>query len=182
MTQRKEWLKKHQENLEWLIVFLISIGIYFASTPFGFITILSIDVLKSLIEAEATILGLYGIIVAYMLTSYDNRLDRLEQQKFDLKIKHEDNDIKEIEGRIGKIKERKRKTVWGVLLASGSLIFSFMLSITTLGIVSMDVDSIEYSTKMDIAFRISPVASMFLFLGIFAISLVLLRIGKEPEY
>lgn len=61
MADMKEWLKKRQETLEWFVVAVISIGIYFVSTPFGFLTILSVDVLKSLIEAEATILGLFGI-------------------------------------------------------------------------------------------------------------------------
>jgi len=182
--QLKDWLKKNQKNLEYLVAGLLSLCIFFLSTPFGFITILSVDVLKSVIEAEATILGLFGIVVAYLLTSYDNRLDRLDQQKFDLRLKYQSvtEGIEEIEAKMTKIRTRKKDIVWAVIVGSGSLVFSFFLFIATLGIVSMDTNAIEISTKMDIAFKISPIASMFLFLGIFAMFLMLFRIGKEPEY
>lgn len=57
----------------------------------GFIAIYDKEVLKALIEAEATVLGFFTLIVVYALGSLDNRIDRLDQHIFDIKLEDKKN-------------------------------------------------------------------------------------------
>ena len=63
----------------YIIASILITGFFlFLSIPFGMFIILSTDALKSLIEGIATMLGFFGLIAVYLLTSYDNRIDKLE--------------------------------------------------------------------------------------------------------
>lgn len=57
------------------------------------IIILNKEALKSLIQAEATILGFFGIIVVYILKSLDDKQDRWDKTWFDLTEKGKDEEV-----------------------------------------------------------------------------------------
>ena len=58
---------------------------------FGVATVLAkSDVIKSLIQAEATILGFLGLVIVYVLKSFDDKEDRYMQMLFDLQMKGKD--------------------------------------------------------------------------------------------
>ena len=58
---------------------------------FGIATALAkSDVIKSLIQAEATILGFFGLVIVYVLKSLDDKEDRYVQMLFDLQMKGKD--------------------------------------------------------------------------------------------
>jgi hypothetical protein len=80
---------------EVVVAFIVALVITIAAINIAKITINSAAVLQSLIQAEATILGFFGIIVTYLLTSYDTRLDRFEQQRFD--ARNSPADLKKVE-------------------------------------------------------------------------------------
>jgi len=87
------WLNENWKQLVKDVLFisippaiLMSISIFF-----GVATILSkSDVMKSLIEAEATILGFFGLMIVYILKSLDDKEDRYVQMLFDLQMKGKD--------------------------------------------------------------------------------------------
>ena len=138
----------------------------------------SSEMLQSLTQAEATVLSLFGIIVAYLMTSFDSRLDRLEQQSFDIKkVPLEDRDIEMssfLIRRYEEVKERKSKTAKGCLLVGSSLVFSLLLSVIAFGL--RDINDWE-----NLKIVVSMFDILFFFLGIFGIFLLFNRIAKEPE-
>jgi hypothetical protein len=73
---------------QWSIIFVLSLlisGIFFIlSIPFGIFLLLSVDSLKALIEGIATLLGFFGLVAIYLLTSYDSRIDKLDEKIQDL--------------------------------------------------------------------------------------------------
>jgi hypothetical protein len=187
-----DWEKRHPKAtplISWISIIalsiVMSIDIYLFSILFGFIILLSADAWKTLIEAEATILGFFGLIAVYALTSYDNRIDKVEEKILDsesdidvdlFSLDYFKREIREIRlhSLKRKIRERKRRTVMGILSALISIILSFFLSITVLGLVNIN-------PQMVFAYQLSFVASTFLFIGIFAIFMMLYRMGREPE-
>jgi len=90
--------------------------------------------LTTLIEAEATIFGFFGLIAVYSLTSYDNRIDRLEEQKFEWIKEKDDTRATETQTRIDGIVKSKRKTINYALIIGIYLFLSLLLSILVLGI------------------------------------------------
>lgn len=173
-----EWSKRHSRIvslIEWVLLLVLSIGLsldfYLFSIPFALITTRT-DVLKILIEAEATILGFFGLIAVYALTSYDNRIDRVEERI--LNKEEADDQLLSLFSLTRKIRERKTKFVLGALPSLASLVLSFFLSITVLGLVNIN-------PNMLIAYQLSIAASSLLFTGVFAIFMMLYRMGKEPE-
>lgn len=128
-------------------------------------------------------MGFFGLIAVYVLTAFDNRIDRLYQATFDMAREIKDGSAaRALFGpTIIQIKQQKRKIVWGIVIEGGVLFISFFLSIMALGIISANDTQIQESTKMNLAYQISPVASMFLFLGILGLLFMLLRMGRGPE-
>jgi hypothetical protein len=49
------------------------------------------------------------------------------------------------------------------------------------GIVSMNDTQIQESTKMNLAYQMSQVASMFLFVEVLGLFFMLFRMGRGPE-
>jgi len=176
----REWNKRHPRAV-WITIILFSIGLsatFFAwSIPFGFFIVLSTDAVKTLVEAEATILGFFGLIAVYLLTSYDNRIDKLEEKILD------SSDTTKIQGfsvAQRKLKDRKMRATIAVVLALISLILSFFLSIVILGLLDLNGGN-PSQTALHIAVPLIVIASMFLFIGVFSIFLMIYRIGIEPE-
>jgi hypothetical protein len=100
---RSRWSRtKSQIRANWkfyalVAIFLISMIITLQiSQFFGAIAATKESMINALIQAEATILGFFGLIVIYALTSFDNRTDRLEEQLFKLTTEEHLNMKKEM--------------------------------------------------------------------------------------
>jgi hypothetical protein len=111
----------------------------------------STEMLQSLIQAQATILGFLGVIVAYMLTSYDSRIDRCEQQVFDFAFprlgKETPEDlaiVQQLAGRTTKMKDLKKDALVTISITSIFMILSLLLCITTLGIKNQILGSLGF--------------------------------------
>lgn len=135
-----QWIK---QNLRIVILSVILAIVSFFLVPLAFLfglgAVFSKDtMLTALIEAEATILGFFGFIAIYTLTSLDERIDRLEQQIFDIQIRSmtERNQIvfENLPKRIGNISNTKKRTVHSVLYTGFLLFVSLLSSILALGI------------------------------------------------
>ena len=158
-----------------IAIALAIIFLLFAFT-FGFFIVISIDAAKALAEAIATILGFFGLIAVYVLTSYDNRLDKLEE-----KIQGTNDTIK-IQGFRTfqrNIKTRKIYATIRIITGLGCLFVSLLLSITTLGSLGVNPQN-PTETALLLAFGTTIIASMLLFIGVFAILVMIYSIGKEP--
>lgn len=172
MSQTKKWLK---ENWDWGFVIVFATVTTGVSWYLKDVIWTSKDMLQSLTQAEATVLSLFGIIVAYLLASYDTRLDRLEEQR---PHAEEVEDFDAIDKRFRQIKERKRKTARGCLIIGFCLIVSLLLSVAIFGV--RDLNDLS-----DISQRIRLMLGMFdillFFCGACGIFLIFNRMGKEPE-
>jgi len=175
-----KWSQKHPKVI-WITITIFSIVLsltfFLFSIPFGFFIILSTDAVKTLIEAEATILGFFGLIAVYLLTSYDNRIDRLEEKIEDSSDMSKTEAFSAIQRRL---KDRKRRASNAILWALISLILSFFLSIVNLGLLGVNEGN-PTETALQIAIPLIIVASSLLFIGAFSIFLMIYRIGREPE-
>jgi hypothetical protein len=118
LSQIKKWLRENW-NIIVLAVFTALVSWYLTDAM-----LTSKEMLQSITQAEATVLSLFGIIVAYLLTSYDTRLDRLEQQRYDSEKRDNYPKMYMIDEQKGKIRERKRKTALACLCIGFSLILS----------------------------------------------------------
>ena len=172
MLEIGKWFKEN-----WFLVIFAAVTTLIAwSLKDAMVT--SDKMLQSLVQAQATILSLFGIIVAYLLTSYDSRLDRLEQQSFDIeKLPLEDRVIEMssfLMRRFKEIKKCKSRTAKGCLWVGASLVFSLLLSVIAFGL--RDTNNWE-----NLKIEISILNILFFFLGIFGIFLIFNRMGKEPE-
>jgi hypothetical protein len=118
------------------IVFLI-IGIILGGLAeyVAEVSVNSKDMLQSLIQAEATVLGFFGIVVSYFLVSYDTRLDRLEQQRFDCELANKPQAVDSYCKKMISLKEIKQsatRTLGGIGIL---FILSLLLSILALGAI-----------------------------------------------
>lgn len=173
MAKAKMWFKGN-----WNIVILAVVVTSIAWSLKDFV-MTSNGMLASLTQAEATVLSLFGVIVAYLMTSFDSRLDRLEQQSFEVeKLPFEDNRDWELSKFLIKsfeeVKERKNKTAQGVLWVGIALVLSFSLSVVAFGL--KDLNGWE-----NLKGEVSLFDILFFFLGIFGLFLLFNRLSKEPE-
>ena len=135
--------------------------------------------LPSLIEAEATILGFFGLIVVYVLSSLDSKIDRVEQ-RLHTRIREPLEKYKDLGGvlktilteRLRNIEEKKRETVRSALFIGVYMIASLMLAIWALGI------PLKHN---DLSFVLSSYSLMFLFVSISGFLWILYSLGKSPE-
>lgn len=72
----------------WFLILSVILGFFLTflliiAFHFGTLSVFSDVTLTALIQAEATIIGFFGIVFIYGLTSYDNRRDRIEATKLD---------------------------------------------------------------------------------------------------
>lgn len=87
------WLNQNWKQLvkEVLMLSIPPAILMFISILLGIATVLAkSDVIKSLIEAEATILGFFGLMIVYILKSLDDKEDRYAQMLFDLQMQGKD--------------------------------------------------------------------------------------------
>ena len=169
------WVKKNPILIIILVILAFSLpflqGITFL---FGAVAVIEKEVLKSLIGAEATILGFFGLTYVYALTSLDDRMDRLEQQIFDIQIRSmkQRNQVifGDLPNRIENIKNAKRKTANSALF-TGALLFGSLLT----SILGLGMPNDEW------AFYLCSFSVLCLFFGIGQILLVIYDLRKSPE-
>ena len=133
MINFKKWLKKF-----WILIVPFAIVVaFFAAVSFSNflanISLTSTNMLQSAIQAEATILGFFAIIGAYFLTSCDTRIDRLEQQLFDLSISKKNLMLEPLTNKIEELKEIKKGSAGFIAIISSCVIISLLCSTIALG-------------------------------------------------
>jgi hypothetical protein len=148
-NQTGTWLRKH-------ILFVILSAILMVSYPFiigiailfGVAAVYRTEMLTALIEAEATIIGFFGLILTYALASFDNRIDKLEEHFYDLtiaaipdyrknsnKAKGTIDEIGQLYGSLLKNVRENRKRLVNISVFVGSLLMlSLFSAILALGI------------------------------------------------
>ena len=146
-TEGIPWIRHHWLFLTVSAILAFSqpliLGIIFL---YGLVATIEVEMLKAMIQAEATILGFYGLIVVYALTSLDDRIDTLEEQIFEVEEKYLDlpdnpesirnigkTKIAKRNERLNKIKKTRGKTVFSALYVGILLIGSLLASILGLG-------------------------------------------------
>jgi uncharacterized integral membrane protein len=160
-----------------IIAFIIALVVVISAIALTNIAISSVVVLQSLIQAEATILGFLGIIIVYMLASYDARLDRLEQQRFDTINMHKEESIlgepffAHIDRKITSLKQTKKDITQSLGTYSFLLVLSLLLSIATLGMINSNSVFLNFLSGLGLAFFLS---------GIVGIVIGFIQISREP--
>jgi hypothetical protein len=183
------WIK--QNRLFLIVAVLISLSLPFfliGVSLFGLVASISADMLKALIEAQATILGFYGLIVIYALTSFDGRIDRLERQMFELNKEIRVMDLEDLKkyGSLEKYKDMtrilsnveklKRRTVGSALFNGILLIGSLLTSILGLGFLGIPDNPFG-----EVVFGLSVFSVMLFFFSIGLIFLMIYDLAKSPE-
>lgn len=196
LKERSEsWERTHPKEtnlMVWLSIVIFSVAIallmYGFSVPFGLVTILSNDALKTLIEAEATILGFFGLVAVYALTSYDNRIDKIENRIEEYVEKNESKPIGypnytnegAYHDRKDLLIQRKGRFTKSIIISLGCLFVSFFLSIYDYGILT--IKDITVESTVSTTFPLILGAFVFLFTGILSIFVMLYGMGKEPKH
>jgi hypothetical protein len=168
-----------------ILGFLLTFLLIFAF-HFGTLLVFSDVTLTALIQAEATIIGFFGIIFIYALTSYDNRRDRIEATKFDytalnFKLLSEkklaEEKAKEIYNATSKgahdllenIKKNKKALIDYSLISGVCLLLSLLSFI-----LALSAPNDEWTIFL------SSSAVGLLFVGIFQIFWTMHDLGKDP--
>jgi len=161
MTQERKW----KEYLEPLIGFAIVFGMTWIAYAYSLVLI-NKDSLKALIEAEATILGFFGLVVVYMLNSLDTRIDRLEQQRFDLTEKNKEEEASEKEKIRDNIRSLKKYVIKRAAIMGSLLALSLLISIWLLGIVDIVIEVQVQGIIGNIYALVGGAAILMFFLGL----------------
>jgi hypothetical protein len=154
------WLNRHRLLVVLTIIFIpflpVIIGIPFV---FGVVAIFSEAMLTALIEAEATILGFFGLIFVYALTSLDNRTDMLNTAWFELRKditpEYPPVWVKAVEN----VAKNKKKLVTNSLVAGIFLVVSLLLAILALGFPTEDW--VLYLTTFSVGLLFSSLLQIF---------------------
>jgi len=144
------WIRQHWLFLTITVILGLCqfpiLGIIFL---FGFVAIISVEMLKAMIQAEATILGFFALVAVYAMSSLDGRIDRFEQQIFKIEEKYLDFSgdpaIKKIgktkslklRDRLNKVEKIKKGTIYLALYAGVLLIGSLFASMLGLGLLGV---------------------------------------------
>ena len=141
---------------------IITIFVLSVVSVFYIWVLTNVEALKAMIEAEATILGFFGLIAVYYLTSMDSRIDRLEQEKHEYEIKKLEAETVSIEvakptasnidalttrlssltKRIGMIQKRKENMTRELSTIGAMLVISLVASIGLLGFQNTLADAL----------------------------------------
>jgi len=169
MTHYRHWLN----NKVLFIIVLITVFII-TFTAFYIVkeTIISKEMLQSIIQAEITFLGFFALIGTYLLTSYDTRLDRLKQQLFDSEEKKNTHKINEFKTEMENVEATKRDTAYALALVSLMIITSLILSILVFGMADLN----SATAKLLNMFGLTV-----FFVSIFCLIFLFIRIATKPE-
>jgi len=138
-SQARCWLQRDWKKLlkDVFMLTVPPIVFLYIAFFFGLVTVLAKDaILTSLIEAEATVFGFFGLIVVYILKSLDDREHRYYQMLFDLEMEQKGKDPKSVFLRslTTQIHKQKEATIRFARTIGVSLLSSILLSILILGI------------------------------------------------
>lgn len=159
------------------IAIIVAVIFLIVAIFFGFLIIISIDAAKALVDSIATILGFFGLIAVYLLTSYDSRIDRLEEK---IQDSYDETKIQRFKTIQLNIKTRKEYATIRIITGLCCLFVSLLLSIATLGILGVNPENTT-QTAYQLAFLITILASMLLFMGVLDILIMIYSVGKEPN-
>ncbi len=179
MGKTLDWIKK-SETVQFMkrhpitTIFIIVIGIgapliLGLASVFSFLAVNNIETLKALIEAEATVLGFFGIIAVYGLNSISKRVDLLEKQIYDIRLEDLKNGNNKLETsqvfrdyctKKDKIEEAKKRFSNIAIWAGFVLIVSLATSIGGMGFASLP-ESIP--NRLEMAFTLTTFAILGFF-------------------
>jgi len=177
-SRLKLWMKEN-----WLF-FLVFVFVMVFVMVFGEISrfyssvaMANPEMLKALVEAEATIIGFFGLIFIYALTSLDSRLDRLEEELFSLTTNKQLEIPKELSQAetskisltISSIQTSKKKLVNDALRNGLLLVVSLLLLTLALGTGQTGLGQMACDLGVG-----------FFFLGIATIFWMLRELSKTP--
>jgi len=181
--QTISWLKEHKLFVVLSIIlipcFPFLMGIAFM---FGIVAVFSEAMLTALIEAVATILGFFGLIFVYALTSIDRRLEMFNIAWFERsknkemtpksseKILENSAYSKEWNKSVENLNKNKKKLVSNSLITGFYLILSLLLAILALGFPNEEV--VLYLASFSV---------VILFVSIFQIFWTIYDLGKDPS-
>jgi len=177
MSQAKCWIQRNWKRFLKDVFMLTIPPLIFVCIAmlYGVVVVLAKEtIMKALIEAEATVLGFFGLIIVYILTSLDEKEDRYEQQLFDLTEKgkkHEEvpEELKHLTSMskgdmLGKalrhVHERRKTAIRYGSTIGIYLVSSLLLSILTLGIPN--VVTAGFLSMFAVYLFLVSVASIFL--------------------
>jgi hypothetical protein len=135
MTQERR-LREYLEPLIGVTIVFLLTWIMIAYS----VVLINKDALKALIEAEATILGFFGLVIVYMLNSLDTRIDRLEQQRFDWDKEQHDKEASDTKTKRDSVRNLKKYVIKRAAIIGTLLTFSLLISIWLLGIVDIVIE------------------------------------------
>jgi len=170
--QTISWLKEHKLFVVLSIIlipcfpFLMSIAFMF-----GIVAVFSEAMLTALIEAVATILGFFGLIFVYALTSIDRRLEMFNIAWFE-RSKNFDSSLyaREWNKAVENLNKNKKKLVSNSLITGFYLVLSLLLAILALGFPNEEV--VLYLASFSV---------VILFVSIFQIFWTIYDLGKDPS-
>jgi uncharacterized membrane protein len=159
------------------------------------------DALKELIQANATILGFFGLFAVYWLTSIDSRIDRFQQEKYEYekeltaaetdslqtamttpsKITALRSGIQNLEMQIEKIQRTKEGIVNEISRIGVMLIIPLFMNIGLLAFQSSYVNALKTPEfpYFQIAGITGAISLMLFFESVWFIFLLLRRMGKS---
>jgi hypothetical protein len=187
---------------DWIFTAIIIIILSLFSS-FYILVLANTDALKAFIEAEATVLGFFGIIAVYMLTSIDSRIDRLESEKHEYEAKLEfavtgspsdakptpsslqlwTSKVSNLEGRLDRIQNKKETLAYEASIIGTGLIVSLIADVALLGLQSMYVNALtKFSSPLKVLVSLAAATpTMLFFISTWYIFSLLRRMGKKPK-
>lgn len=178
-------------KLAWSLILSIVLGVLLTfllifAFHFGILSVFSDVTLTALIQAEATIIGFFGIVFIYALTSYDNRRDKIETTKLDFAVlniklhsekKISDEEAEKISNKTFKgandllenIKKNKKALIDYSLISGVCLLLSLLSFI-----LALSAPNVEWTIFL------SSSAVGLLFVGIFQIFWTMHDLSKDP--
>jgi len=174
------------------LTIIIVVALIFFSSFYKFVLV-NADALKAFIEAEATVIGFFGVIAAYLLTSIDSRIDRLESEKHEYEAKLESatttsfqdakptpssielwrRKIANLEDRLDGVQNKKESLAYEASIIGLGLIVSLIADIALLGLQSVYVvSSTKFLFLLQILASIAatiPIIAQFCLANLFAV-------------
>lgn len=166
----KQWTKS---NIFIIGLSLTSLLSGMIMVVFSILAVTDREMMKALIEAEATILGFLVLIVIYGLTSFESRLDRLQQQIFDVqtgKVKYSREFFEYLNKRVVNVEDSKKDMAYSGLSAGIILFASLLSSILGLGLSGIPNNQWAYFSCL--------ISLSLLFFGIILVFWIIHDLGK----
>jgi len=170
---RSIWIRKKELILKIFSLSLCFFIIYIIAPIFSISNLLNVDVLKLLVQIEATLLGFYGLIFTYMFNSLDIRQDRYEDQKFSI-VQGErakgstggfvilpigiGSEITFIEKKMEEINKSRKFIIRQIIITFSTLFSSMIIALCLLGLI----DHASYEMK-ELLSSVYALSILFLF-------------------